>query len=137
MGGQSTEPKLLPTGKNAKELARDGERIPDWKGGGRWCFGGRSGGFGRPRLEVSLSKLMIACNGFEMEKIFLGGNGGSGGRKLKEERSTPCAVRVGSSIPKRISHPRPHNHEMYTNQDLRGRATENRRRLGASLYTSD
>ena len=34
MGGQSTEPKLLPTGKNAKELARDGERIPDRKGGG-------------------------------------------------------------------------------------------------------
>ena len=137
MGGQSTEPKLLPTGKNAKELARDGERIPDRKRGGRWCLGGRSGGFGRPRLEVSLSELIIACNEFEMEKIFLGGNGGSSEGKLKEERSTPCAVRVGSSIPKRISHPRPHNHEMYTNQDLRGRATENRRKLGASLYTSD
>lgn len=74
-----------------------------------------------------------------MEKIFLGGDGGGGGggRELKEERSKPRMIRVGSSIPKRISHARPHNHEMHTNQDLRGRATENRRRLGASLYTSD
>ena len=74
-----------------------------------------------------------------MEKIFLGGDGGGGGggRELKEGCSTPRRIRVGSSIPKRISHAKPHNHEMHTNQDLRGRATENRRRLGASLYTSD
>jgi hypothetical protein len=39
MGGQPTEPTLLPTGKDAKELARDGGRIlgvddgvESWKG---------------------------------------------------------------------------------------------------------
>ena len=31
MGGQSNEPILLSTGENAKELARDGEWIPDRK----------------------------------------------------------------------------------------------------------
>jgi hypothetical protein len=34
MGGQSTEPTLLPTGKNAKERGRDDERVPGRKGGG-------------------------------------------------------------------------------------------------------
>jgi hypothetical protein len=46
MGGQSTEPTLLPTGKNAEELARDGERIPDRKGGGGWRVGDKSGSCG-------------------------------------------------------------------------------------------
>jgi hypothetical protein len=73
MGGQSTEPTLLPTGKNAKECACDGERIPDRKGGGGWRVGDRSGGCGRLRLEGTLSKLMILCNGFEMDDILLTG----------------------------------------------------------------
>lgn len=31
MGGQSTEPTPLPTGKNVKERGRDGEGIPGRK----------------------------------------------------------------------------------------------------------
>jgi hypothetical protein len=73
MGGQSTEPTLLPTGKNSKELARDGERIPDRKGGGGWRVGDKSGSCGGSRLKGTLSKLIILCNGFEIDKILLGG----------------------------------------------------------------
>ena len=36
-------------------------------------IGDKSGGCGGPRLEGTLSKLIIVCNGFEMDKLLLSG----------------------------------------------------------------
>jgi hypothetical protein len=97
MGGQPIEPTLLPTGKNATEHVRDGERIPDRKGGGGWRVGDIYGRCGGLRVEVTLSKLIIVCNELEMDKILGGGRGrGDGGWKGGR-------AYIGSSIPKCIS----------------------------------